>query len=250
VWYWLWVLQIVHRPTVPRRVGLAAAAGLLVATTVAGCTGDDDDSGSDPAEMSAPSADGSAAAETLQRKAAPQQVSVRTVWGRWPGGDSSKPTQQLARQAGGVVTAWMDRAYVGVDYPTAGQQSVDGAFATFTSGAERDARRQDHLTTAVDIGADLVDVVPTRRTVQLVAFAPHGRAVGATAVVTLVLLGLRADGSRVEVAVTGDLYLTRPGRSWQVFGYDLQRSTGAPGSYARSQHQQGQQGQQGSGGDR
>ena len=86
---------------------------------------------------------------------------------------------------------------------------------------------------------------------QLVAFAPHGRAVGATAVVQLVLLGLRADGNRVEIAVTGDLYLTRPGQPWQVFGYDLQRSTGAPGSYARAPTTQDQQGQQGiPGGDR
>ena len=136
----------------------------------------------------------------------------------------------------------MNRAYVGVDYPTTGPRGIDGAFATFTSGAGRDARRQDHLTTAVDIGADLVDVVPTRRTVQLVAFAPDGRAVGASAVVQLVLLGVRANSEEVEVAMTGDLYLTRPGHTWQVFGYDLRRSTGAPGSYAHSQDKQGQRG--------
>ena len=118
------------------------------------------------------------------------------------------------------------------------------------------------LTTSADVGADLVDVVPTLRTVQLRAYAPHGHAVGATASVELVLLGLRAGGERVEVAVTGDLYLTRPGAGpWRVFGYDLQRSVGPPGGYARAQRRDrqrqherqdrhGQHGQREQGGDR
>jgi hypothetical protein len=131
------------------------------------------------------------------------------------------------------VTAWMDHAYVRVDYPTRGRGSLAGAFATFTPGAGRDARR-DQLTVDLDLGADLVDAVPTRRTVQLVAYAPRGRPLGVTAVVQLVLLGLRADGERIETALTGELYLTRPGARWQVFGYEVDRSTGAPGSYARA----------------
>jgi hypothetical protein len=222
------------------------AAGVLAATTLTGCTGDDD---SDPADGSEPAAAG--VTQTLDREAAPQKVTVRRVFGTWPRRGEARRSAQLARQAGRAVTGWMDRAYVRVDYPLDGPKSVAGAFATFTAGAGKDARR-DRLAADPERGPDLVDVVPTRRTVQLLAYAPRGRAVGATAVVQLVLLGLRADGERVETALTGELFLTRPGSRWRVFGYDVQRSTGAPGSFAaahRSDRRAGDgNGQSGGGG--
>ena len=236
----------VGRPSARHRLTLVVAAGVVVVTALSGCTGDDDPG---PAEGGEPPAE--SVTQTLARDAAPQKVTVRHVFGTWPRRGAARHSAQLARAAGRAVTGWMDRAYVTVDYPTAGPKSVAGAFATFTPGAGKDARR-DRLTADLERGAKLVDVVPTRRTVQLVAYAPRGRAVGATAVVQLVLLGLRADGARIETAVTGELYLSRPGARWQVFGYDLQRSVGAPGSFARahrSDHRVGKgQGQPGGGG--
>ena len=232
---------------------LTVAACLVLATSA--CTGDDADpsDSSDPSGMSDPVAS-SEPAPSLQQEPAPQKVTVRRVWGRWPGGVQSARTRHVVRQAGGAVTGWMNGGYVGVAYPAEGQDSFDGAFATFTPGAAREAEGQDGLTINTELAADLVDTVPTRRRVSMAVYAPHGRAVGATASVQLVLLGLRTDGNRVETAVTGDLYLTRPaGQPWRVFGYDLQRSTAAPGSYARAhrpkdpknpKNPNGQQGQQ------
>jgi hypothetical protein len=224
------VSRTVGRPPVLCRLTVTVAATVLAVTAVSGCTGDDDPESSATTDPP-PAAEGPA--QTLQREPAPERVTVRRVWGEWPARGQAQRSAQLARQAGRAVTAWMDHAYVRVDYPTEGPRSFAGAFATFTPGAGRDARR-DRLTVDADLGARLVDAVPTRRTVQLVGFAPRGRPVGATAVVQLVLLGLRADGARVETALSGELYLTRPGARWQVFGYDVDRSTGAPGSYARA----------------
>jgi hypothetical protein len=245
----LTVFRILGRPPVLRRLAVTLPVALLTVTAVTGCTGDDDPEPSDPASVDPTRAEGPAA-PTLQREPAPQRITVRRVWGEWPARGQARRSAQLSRQAGRAVTAWMDHAYVGVDFPTKGPASFAGAFATFTSGAGRDARR-DRLTFDVDLGARLVDAVPTRRTVQLVAYAPRGRAVGATAVVQLVLLGLRGDGEKVETALTGELYLTRVGTQWQVFGYDVDRSTGAPGSYARASRpgkRAGGQGQPGAGG--
>jgi hypothetical protein len=226
----VWTVFRAGGAPVLRRLTVGVAATVLAVTTVPGCTGDDD-----PEEPSAtadpPSAEGPP--QTLQLEPAPQRVTVRRVWGQWPARGQARRSAQLARQAGRAVTAWMDRAYVRVDLPAEGPRSFAGAFANFTSGAGRDARR-DQLTLDLDLGARLVDAVPTLRTVQLVAFAPQGRPVGATAVVQLVLLGLRTDGAKVETALAGELYLTRVGARWQVFGYDVDRSTGAPGSYARA----------------
>jgi len=221
-----------RRSIAGHQVALSLAACLLLSTA---CTGDDDPS--DPSDPSDPAGSSGSAdvAESLQREPAPQKVTVRRVWGQWPGGVQATRTRHVVRQAGGAVTRWMNGGYVDVAYPADGPASFDGAFATFTPGAARDAESQDGLTTGPELAADLVDAVPTRRRVSMAVYAPHGRAVGATASVQLVLLGLRADGNRVETAVTGDLYLTRPaGQPWRVFGYDLQRSTAAPGSYARA----------------
>ena len=221
------------RRTSARRLTSGVAVCTVVALTLglAGCTGDGDDEQSSTPLPSGPAEDG---ADLPQP--GPVQVRVKTVWGRWPD-KGTKQSDQLAKRAGSAVTQWMDKAFVDLDYPTpagSGDAEVGAAFATFTSGAADQARRQADLTTNIPAGRDLVDAVATRRVVRLIGYAPGGTAVGATAAVELVLVGATDDGKQTETAVTGDLYLTRAKAGWRVFGYDLERSTGAPGSYARA----------------
>ncbi len=226
-----------RQPARRRLTASLAACAATLALGLAGCTGDDDE----PDSTTLPSGSGGADLPD----AAPVQLQVKGVWGRWPG-PGSKQSDQLAKRAGSAVTGWMDKAFLDLDYPTGGgsgnDAQVGAAFATFTSGAAQQARRQVDLTTNVIAGRDLVDVVATRRVVRLIGYAPRGTAVGVTAAVTLVLVGADADGKKTETAVTGELYLTRVRTGWRVFGYDLQRSTGAPGSYARAHRDDGKPG--------
>ncbi len=197
-----------------------------------GCT-DDDEPAAPDARATLRTSGGSVTELRLAAEPAPQRTAVRRVWGRWPDDARSARTERLQRQTGQAVAQWMDRGFVDAGYPTA---EFRGAFATFTPGAAAQARRQEWLTTNRTLGRRLVDVVPVRRSVGVVAFAPAGSAVGATASVVLVLRGLGESGRRSELAVTGELYLTRERGRWRIFGYDLQRSVGPPGSYARTQH--------------
>lgn len=228
-----------RRPASRRLTTSLAACAVALVVGVVGCTGDDDSGGAtgvvaDPGGR--PPASGTEPGIDLPDQA-PVQVQVKNVWGRWPG-LGSKQTDQLAKRAGSAVIRWMGKAFVGLDYPTdsdsRGGAEVAAAFATFTSGAARQAQRQLDLTTNLPAGRELVDVVATRRLVRLIAYAPRGIAVGATASVQLVLVGAAENGRQTETAVSGELYLTRVGAGWRVFGYDLHRSGGAPGSYARA----------------
>lgn len=131
-----------------------------------------------------------------------------------------------------MVGSWLDAGFVAGSYP---RTAFPDAYARFTPQAAKLAQQQAAVTSNAVLGPELVDVTATHRSVRVYAFSPAGRPAGATAVVTLVLLGTRSDGSHLELTVTGDLDLT-PGRSgWQVFGFDLQRSVGAPGTYAKGQ---------------
>lgn len=193
---------------------------VLAAAALGACT-DDSDSG-DP---SLPGEGGTVSGLGLPAEPAEQRTQVRRVWGRWPAGDDSARTLSLQRATGRVVGAWIDRAFVAVDYPAS---EFDGAFATFTRGAAAQARRDSWLTTNRTLGDRLVDAVPVKRTVSVTAFAPKGSAVGATADVALVLRGVAESGQRSKLSVTGELHLTRVDGRWRIFGYDLQRSVHAP----------------------
>jgi len=192
---------------------------VLAAAALGACT-DDSDSG-DPSQ---PGEGGTVSGLGLPAEPAEQRTQVRRVWGRWPPGDDSARTRSLQRATGRVVGAWIDRAFVAVDYPAS---EFDGAFATFTRGAAVQARRDSWLTTNQTLGDRLVDAVPVKRTVSVTAFAPKGSAVGATADVALVLQGVAESGQRSKLSVTGELHLTRVDGRWRIFGYDLQRSVHA-----------------------
>ncbi|MBA2739668.1 MAG: hypothetical protein H0U47_08415 [Nocardioidaceae bacterium] len=223
--------------TTPRAFATAANLALVAALTTA-CTGADETASGDDATTatsttSTTTAPTSAAPErtTDDRDAATEQrlgtkpVAARTrvvkVFGRWPAKPDGRRSKQLQQQTGRVVNAWLDRGFVSPGYPT---DSFAGAFAAFTPGARADARREDWLTTNAVLGPQLLDAVPTRRRVLVRAIAPAGRAVGATADLSFELRGLRQSGRRTELALTGQVFLTRIDGHWRIFGYDLQRS--------------------------
>jgi len=209
----------------PLRVVVALLASAVIgATALVGCD-DDKTTAPTPSPTSASDPTTVSGAPTLTMRPARLETRLVRLAGHLPRERRRSVVASIARP----VRSWLRAGFVGGDYP---RRDFPGAFADYTRDAARLASRQDEVTTNAALGADLVDVVPTRRTVRLSVFAPHGRAAGATADVTLVLLGIRADESEVELAVTGQLYLTRDG-GWQVFGFDLARTLGAPGSYER-----------------
>jgi len=212
-------------------------AAVLAAGMLAGCPGDDEREARPPAtttttttttETTRPRG-GRVTEPRLDRAPAPQKTIVTRVWGRWPARQAAPRTRRLEQQTGRAVRTWLDGGFVRPAYPT---RRFDGAFADFTPGAAALARRQPRLTTNRALGPRLVAAVPTRRVVRVTAFAPRGAAVGATADVTLVLRGLGAGGRSTETVVRAQLSLTRTRGAWKVFAYDVQRSVGAPGSFA------------------
>ncbi len=160
-------------------------------------------------------------AQRLSRKPAAPRTRVTRVAGRWPGDKVGPRTRRLAAQTGRPVQSWLTRGFIAPDYPT---RHFGGAFRSFTPDARRDARRQPGLTTNAVLGPSVVDAVPVRRLVLVSALAPAGRAVGATADVSLVLRGLRRSGRRTDLRLDGQVFLTHVGGRWRIFGYDLQRS--------------------------
>lgn len=122
---------------------------------------------------------------------------------------------------GRAVHGWLNRAFVSRRYPT---RRFAGSFDTFTPDARNAARNQRGLTTNAKLGPKIVDAVPLRRQLTVSAFAPSGRAIGATASADLQLRTVGMSGRRSQLRLTGDLSLTRMGGRWHIFGYDLQRS--------------------------
>jgi hypothetical protein len=191
----------------------------VVALLVGGCSGGDDDSAPEPSDR--------AGAPTLHQRPAELEVAIARLHGRLP-----KPAvRRLTQRLGHAVATWINGAFLPGDYP----RTSFAGYASFTPDAARLARRSDGVTSNVRLGRQWVQVVPTRRSVRLHVFAPGHRPSGATARVVLVLAGVGRAGEVSELAVTGDLYLTWTGSGWRIFGFDLSRSVGKPGSYAARQ---------------
>lgn len=196
--------------------GLASAVAVVLLLVSVACTGDDPrkvQPRSSPQERT--TAPSTAAAHRLSEPNAPLQVRLE----RASGVDRSRrPTLQRALTR--PVERWMRGGFVAGPYP---RRKFAAAFASWTPRAARLARGDRDITTNAALGADLVDVVADRRSARLFVFASQGRPAGATARVRLRLTGELRDGSVVSVVVAGELWLTRDGRHWRVFGYDLTR---------------------------
>ena len=190
---------------------------VALALLAAACSGDDDDS-------SAPEPTNQSGAPTLKQQPANLDVKIARVSGALPKADAKAVSKRL----GHVVATWFNGGFLSGDYP---RSSFTGYHAAFTPGAAKLAKRDSSVTTNAQLGSQWVQVVPTRQVVRLYVFAPGHRASGATARVELVMVGADEGGSASELAVTGQLYLTKTKAGWRIFGFDLQRAVGAPGAY-------------------
>lgn len=203
---------------------------VALAVLAGACSGGDDDSpAAEPASQSG--------APTLQQQTAGLDVKIARVSGTLPKADADAVSKRL----GNVVATWFDGGFLSGDYPRTSFSGYDDAF---TPGAAKLAERDSGVTTNAQLGSQWVQVVPTRRVVRLYVFAPGQRVSGATAQVELVMVGADEGGSASELAVTGQLYLTKTKAGWRIFGFDLQRSVGAPGAYVaklRAQREKNQQ---------
>lgn len=151
----------------------------------------------------------------LSRADAKLEVSIQQLHG----GVDRDERPQLRKAVSKPIVSWIDGAFAQVDPQTHG---VGAAFAGWTPQAAALARDHRDVTTNAALGTGLTGVILDKRRVRLFVFAVDGVVGGATATVTLRAAGVQADGSENDISVAGELYLTRAGSRWQIFGYDLQ----------------------------
>jgi hypothetical protein len=190
-------------------VGVAMlAATAMLATS---CTGGDDSS----SESTGPTTS-TGATITLTQPSKPLQVKIAQL----RGGVKKKDFGRIKRQIAKPIAAWIGGGFLDPTYPAS---DFGDAFTAWTPGAGLLAQRDRDTTTNAVLGSKLIAIVADRQAAKLYVFANHGQTGGATARVKLRFTGEMADQSLVHFAVQGDLYLTRKGPTWQIFGYRLSR---------------------------
>lgn len=205
----------------PRRaLAVGLATSLLAATP--GCTNGSEDPGDPPLP-----AGSVGSAPTLEPKPVPLRVDVVRV----VGGRLKEPGRQRIEQpAGKVIGAYLEAAYLG-EYP---RRQFRDAFAYFTPGAAVQARRDRELLTNAGAGAATEAVVARSNQARLDVLLYNDRVVGMTARLFVEFVQERVEAPDVRVRVRGRLMLQRAGRSYRIFGYDINRSTRQIGKGARS----------------
>lgn len=141
-------------------------------------------------------------------------------------GDLSDPRRrQLSRSVRTVVAAYLDAAFL----------EGGGDLPGFTASARSLARRDLDVLSAEGLGGvDRVQPRPGRPAhVYVAAVAAHGRAVGATARLSLDL-AVTTDGASAPARLRGRLVLTPTDRGWRIFGYDLALAGPATGTTERA----------------
>jgi hypothetical protein len=211
---------------VPPVAGLAA--GLLVVLVASGCTSDEGASG--PGAEAPPLPDRSVGSSaTLEPRPVPMDVRVARV-----AGSRLRKSQrrEVEDQAVRVLSEYFDRAFLGGGYP---RTDYPRAFAGFTPGARRAARRDVvHLTNGPAGGA-ITGAVARRKWVRLDVFSPRDTVAGMTARFHLVFVATRERGADQRVTVQGRLQMNRSADGpWQIFGYDVRRSAVPAGKGGRS----------------
>ncbi len=205
------MISPISRPVRRAVAGLSCAALL---TGIAGCSSDTDR----PAPTPSPDAS-TGAASTIDAKPVPMEVKVTRV-----SGTLKKPRQAaLERKVGRTIGAYFADAHLGGSYPRSNFRS---AFATFSDGAARRARQELELLTNAELGVSTETVVPRQKKARLAVLAPRKVAAGVTARIRLVYLAERGEAADQLVTVFGRLLLTpRKSGRWQIFGYDVSRTT-------------------------
>jgi hypothetical protein len=197
------------------RSGGWTAALLLLLASMAACTSDETDAG--PAGET-PTSTGPEI--SLTRPNAPLDVTIAQLGGGIKDGQRSAIVQAASKP----LDTWISGAYLDGPYPTT---DFAAGFDSWTPGAAKLGERDRDTTTNAAIGEQVVAVVADKQQARLFIFAVNGKAGGATAKVLVKLTAQRDDGSLAHIQVRGDVYLTRDGSTWEIFGYDLARTEGA-----------------------
>jgi hypothetical protein len=183
------------RKYTPRgRRGVATLAGALACVVVlTGCSSDQRD-------------------EPEPRGDAPLKIGLAGS----AGGLSNQARDELQRQVGDVLSAYVVGAFLG-DYPR--DDFVD-ALSSFTSfAAEKAVGDLDVLTARRYRDAD--DVEAEQLVARVSAFAAAGEATGATARVRFRFAAHRGDEAPVRFSVTGRLALVLEDGEWRIFAYRI-----------------------------
>lgn len=197
-----------------RRLATVSSAALtlvVLAFSVAGCTGDDGepDAAATSPSQAMPSDDG-----------AVFEVATVTRVGKVTGKLSREARASVVDRVTPVVERYVAAAYGG-SYP---RSSFGDALADFTPVAQQQARRDLDLLTNRPIGAEVDDVVPLTSRVDLDILGVQGHAAGVTARFTL---RFRTEGDGPaggqHVRVDGRLLLTRGDSGWKVFAYHVSK---------------------------
>jgi hypothetical protein len=194
------------------RRGRCVVALLVTAAAVASCTSDDsDDTTGEPTTTS------TGPEIVLTRPNAPLDVKIVQIGGGVKAAKRAAITRAMSRP----LETWVDGAYLDPSYPAS---DFSQGFDSWTPTAAKLGARDRETTTNAAIGDSSVAVVADRQQFRLFVFADHGHPGGATARVYLKLTAQRDDGSLAGVLVRGEVYLTRAGSAWRIFGYDLSRT--------------------------
>ena len=139
-------------------------------------------------------------------------------------GKLAKPKRSdLERKVGATISTYFDAAFLAKDYPG---PDFDGAFATFTKGAAKNAERDRALLTNAELAKSTQSVTATKKNAALSVLSPNDSAVGVTARIRLVFLADRGDRGTTRVTTFGRLFLShKKSGGWEIFGFDVSRST-------------------------
>jgi hypothetical protein len=209
----------------PRPVRARFAGLLCTALVVTGCTGDPADP-EEPAASPVPSASVGSSA-TLHAKPVPAEVTVGRVLG---GRLSRQQRRRVTQQVTGVLNRYVEGAFLG-DYPRGG---FSAAFADFSREAARKARADRVLLTNAGSGARTETVRPLRKRAVLYVVKPYRNVAGVTARIRVVFRQQLSGAADQRVTVSGRLLLSRTKAGpWEVFGYDVARTSTPAGKGAR-----------------
>lgn len=198
-----------------RRISAAGVATILVLALVS-CSGDSQEATPEPTKPTKPVETSTQAPTTLTRPDAPLQVGIKQLTGRYPHKQRARLRHSLAKP----VASWMRGGFLG-HYP---RGNFSQAFTDWTPQAKKLGRKHRRFTTNAAVGRKTVAAVADRRRARLYVFAHSDVTGGATARVLLRLTTEQRSGRLRHFVVKGDLYLTRDGGHWRVFGFDLDRT--------------------------
>lgn len=197
----------------PNRAVRFAVPAVVAALLMAGCSGDDTPAPSPVDSLKTPTSEG-------QGKGQAHEVALFASPGVITGQLSAGDRRKVADRVGGIVDDWFQRAYVGGEWP---RSDFTDVWPRFSRGLKKRAHTERRVTSNAAIGPRIDGVRAEKRRVAVDVMSLDGRPAGATARVDLIFV--TSGDVRARVRVRGELYLTPTGTSWEIFGYDLSRTS-------------------------